>query len=92
MLLFHSLWQARILYLYTVDLGLVYVAAGGLALQVWPDVARPVDPTVRPEKRECRHCFDWTICRLFVGFKRPDVARPVDPTVRPEKSEMSSLL
>jgi hypothetical protein len=45
------------LYLYTVDLGLVYVAAGGLALQVRPDVSRPVDPTVRPAKSECRHCF-----------------------------------
>jgi hypothetical protein len=53
----HSLWQAKILYLYTVDLGLVYVAAGGLALQVRSDVASAVDPTVRPEKSECRHCF-----------------------------------
>jgi hypothetical protein len=52
LLLFHSLWLARALYLYTVDLGLVYVAAGGLSLQVWTDVARAVDPTVRPAKKK----------------------------------------
>ena len=40
------------MYLRAVDLGLVDVAAGCLALEVWPDVARTVDPAVRPKQQE----------------------------------------
>ena len=55
------------MYLRAVDLGLVDVAAGCLALEVWPDVARTVDPAVRPKQQE-ETCHNQTV---FVLAKIP---------------------